>query len=132
METKRETGISVRYDTAAQVITWHASDGTSPDVVLKMRDLTDGIREQCMMHGADQKCTDSGAMGYGHWDGKDRPKRYGTVAERMARIRRTADNLMNGQWTVRTPSDPLAGKSADELARLIAAAQAKLAAIGVS
>jgi hypothetical protein len=131
METKRTTGIRVDYNRTAGTITWTANDGLADAIVINVRELADAIRDDGLFHGIDQKVTDSGAMGFGNWDGEEKPKRYAATAERMARMRRTAENLIAGQWNVRASRDPLAGKSAGELEQLIAAARAKLTAIGV-
>lgn len=132
MQTKRTTGIKVAYDNAAQTMTWVDIEGRSPAIVLNVDQLPEAIRTTGMWHGLDQKVTDAGAMGVDHWDGAEKPKRSATTAERMARMRRVADNLTAGNWNVRASADPLANLSADALATLIAAATAKLTALGVS
>jgi hypothetical protein len=132
METKRKTGIRVDYDTSLGVMTWVDIEGKVPSVVVSVTTLSDEIHDKALWHGIDQKVTDAGAMGMDYWDGKDKAKRSATTAERLNRMRRVADNLANGQWTVRTATDPLAGKTTEELNALIAKAQAQLAKIGVS
>lgn len=129
MNTKRQTGIAVAY--TSTTITWTASDGSAPPIVLDVDALTDALRRQATFHGLDQKVTDAGAMGNGKWDGEDKPARYATVAERMQRMRLVADRLAQGEWSGRRNSDPLAGKTEEQLKALIAAANAKLTAIGV-
>lgn len=132
MQTKRETGVSVAYDTAAATITWSDITGKEPAVVVNVDQLPEAIRDMALYHGIDQKVTDAGAMGSDYWDGKDKPKRYGTVAERMARMRRVAAGLAAGQWSTRVARDPLAGLSAEQLQAVIAQANSKLAALGVA
>lgn len=129
MQTKRETGVSVAYDTAAATITWSDITGKEPAVVVNVDQLPEAIRETALYHGIDQKVTDAGAMGFGAWDGADQPKRYGTVAERMARMRRVAGGLAAGQWTTRAARDPLANLTAEQLQAVIAQANAKLATL---
>jgi hypothetical protein len=134
MESKRKTGIKVDYvtDAGQRVITWTDIEAKAEPIRLVVDDLSEDIRNKAVLHGLDQKVTDAGAMGTDHWDGEDKPKRAATTAERLARMRRVADNLVAGQWNVRVSADPLANKTAEQLATLIAAAQAKLKAIGVS
>jgi hypothetical protein len=131
METKRTTGIRVEYDRVQGTMIFSDNGGASESIVIAVDKLADEIKADGLWHGIDQKVTDSGAMGFGNWDGADKPKRYATTAERMARMRRTAENLVAGQWNVRVSRDPLAGKSAGELEALIAAAKAKLAGLGI-
>jgi hypothetical protein len=131
METKRKTGIAVAYDKTAGTITWSDIEAGNVAVVLPVNELADSIKADALWHGLDQKVTDAGAMGTDHWDGKDKPKRAATTGERLARMRRVADNLKAGNWSVRVASDPLAGKSAEQLAELIAKAQAMLTKVGV-
>jgi hypothetical protein len=130
MDTKRKTGIAVNY--TAGVITWSDIEGKSAPITLSVPELSQEIRDQGLMHGIDQKVTDAGAMGTDHWDGKDKPRRNATTAERLARMRRVADNLVAGNWNVRQSADPLANKTPEQLEQLMAAIQAKLTAIGVS
>jgi hypothetical protein len=130
METKRKTGIAIAYN--GLTITWSDIEGKSLPITIAVGELSDAIREQGMLHGIDQKVTDAGAMGTDHWDGKDKAKRPATTAERLARMRRVADNLVSGNWNVRQSADPLANKTPEQLEQLMAAIQAKLTAIGVS
>lgn len=129
METKRKTGISVSY--AAGIITWSDIEGKSAPIVLSVPDLAQDIRDQGLMHGIDQKVTDAGAMGTDHWDGKDKPRRAATTAERLAKMRRVADNLIAGNWNVRQSADPLANKTPEQLEQLMAAIKAKLGGLGI-
>jgi hypothetical protein len=134
METKRKTGIRVDYTEVdgSHLITWTDIEGNVAPIVVNVTGLVDSIRHTGMMHGIDQKVTDAGAMGTDHWDGDDKPKRAATTGERMARMKRVADNLVAGNWNVRASADPLAGKSAEQLEALMAEIQRKLTAIGVS
>lgn len=134
MESKRKTGIKVDYVTidGQRQITWTDIEGKAEGITLNVSGLATDILDKAVLHGLDQKVTDAGAMGTDHWDGEDKPKRAATTGERLARMRRVADNLVAGQWNVRVSADPLANKTAEQLATLIAAAQAKLKAIGVS
>jgi hypothetical protein len=131
MNTKRKTGISVAYDTAASTITWTNVAQPEDRLVLNVASLPENIRNDALWHGLDQKVTDAGAIPFGAHDGKDKPERYATVAEKLARMRRVAEGLMAGNWTSRAAADPLAGKSEAEIRALIAAATAKLAGLGV-
>lgn len=124
MNGKRQTGVKVTY--TADTITWTASDNSAEPITVRVDVLTDDIRRAALFHGIDQKVTDSGAMGMGHWDGEDKPQRYATVAERMARMRCVTERLAAGEWNARRSSDPLAGKTEEQLRALVAAAQVKL------
>lgn len=126
MNGKRQTGVKVTY--TADTITWAAGDASAEPITVHVNALTDDIRRQAVFHGLDQKVTDAGAMGMGHWDGEDKPQRYATVAERMARMRSVAERLQAGEWNARRSGDPLAGKTEEQLRALVAAAQAKLEA----
>lgn len=127
--------ISVKQDREQGTITW-SSDRCADVAVIRVSELSSGLKERALWHGLTARGTDAGAMGMDHWDGKDKPKRYATDHEKMTRVKRVVDHLMNPQtgwdWDLRPSSDPLAGKSADELSKLIAAAQAKLASLGIA
>jgi hypothetical protein len=127
VNTKRQTGISVSY--AGAVITWSA-EGEEP-LVIDTNELNDTIRNAALMHGIDQKVTDAGAMGFGAWDGEDKPKRYGTVAERLTRMRAVAARLRNGEWRAKHSHDPLEGLTAEQLQALSARVASKLAGLGI-
>lgn len=130
MESKRRTGISVSYQRDAGTITWTDTSGAAEPLVLKVDGLSEQLREAAMWHGLDQRVTDAGAMGMDHWDGKDKPKRYATIAERLGRMRRVAASLEAGEWRLKgEPADPLAALSAEQLRELEVRVQAKLAAL---
>lgn len=126
--------ISVKYNREAQTITW-SSDRTARVAVARLMEMSEGVRARAMFHGVDQRGTDAGAMGFDHWDGKDKPKRYALDDEKMQRIQRVVDHLnapgTGWEWGLRPSSDPLAGKGEEELRALIASAQARLASIGI-
>jgi len=127
MNTKRQTGISVSY--ADAVITWSAEGEES--LVIDTAALNDDIRRAALMHGIDQKVTDAGAMGFGAWDGEDKPKRYATVAERLQRMRAVAARLRAGEWRAKHSRDPLEGLTAEQLQQLQARVASKLAGLGI-
>ena len=127
MNTKRQTGISVSY--AGAVITWSAN-GEEP-LVIDTDSLSESIRNAALMHGIDQKVTDAGAMGFGSWDGEDKPKRYATIAERLTRMRAVAARLRAGEWRAKHSRDPLEGLTAEQLQALSARVTSKLAGLGI-
>lgn len=126
--------ISVKVDKESQTITW-SSDRTADVAVARIYEMSVGVQQRAMYHGVSARGTDAGAMGFGDWDGKDKPKRYATDHEKLQRIKRVVEHLNNPatgfDWDLRPSSDPLANKSASELEALIAAAKEKLAGLGV-
>lgn len=126
--------ISVKVDKEQGTITW-SSDRTADCAVARVAEMSEGVKARAMYHGISARGTDAGAMGFGEWDGKGTAKRYATDHEKMARIKRVVEHLnaptTGWDWDLRPSSDPLAGKSADELAKLIALAQQKLATLGI-
>jgi hypothetical protein len=127
MNTKRQTGISVAY--AGGKITWSAEGEEA--LVIDTDALSESIRNAALMHGIDQKVTDAGAMGFGNWDGEDKPKRYATVAERLTRMRAVAARLRNGEWRAKHSRDPLEGLTAEQLKQLQDRVASKLAGLGI-
>jgi hypothetical protein len=127
--------ISVKLDKDSQTITW-TSDRCADQAVARISEMSEGVKLRAMYHGLNARGTDAGAMAMDHWDGKDKPKRYAFDHEKLARIKRVVDHLNNPatgwDWDLRPSADPLAGKSATELAALIAAAQSKLASLGIA
>ena len=127
--------IRCKWDRAGKSITW-ASDklGTQPVTAL-LGDMDQEIREYAMYHGLAARGTDATAMGFDHWDGKDKPKRYATDVEKLARCRRIIAHLNDAKgwdaWSMKPLSDPLAGKSAAELEALISLAKERLAGLGI-
>jgi len=134
--------ISVKINRDNQTISW-ISDAFKQDssteylepVVADVQRMSQELKERAMYHGLSARGTDAGAMGFGHWDGKDKPQRRATDAEKLARISRVVEHLNNPNvgwdWDLRPTSDPLANKSQVELEQLIKAAQAKLAGLGI-
>ena len=93
------------------------------------------ILERATFHGLAARGTDATAMAMDYWDGKDKPKRYATDAEKLARCGALIDHLNSAvgwdNWAMRKSADPLAGKSEAELKALIQAAQDRIASLGI-
>lgn len=127
--------ISVKVDKEAQTVTW-SSDRTATVATARISEMSEGVKSRAMYHGISARGTDAGAIGFGDWDGKDKPKRYATDHEKLGRIARVVEHLNNPatgfDWDLRPSSDPLANKSASELEALIAAAREKLAGLGLT
>jgi hypothetical protein len=135
--------ISCKWDRAQGTITW-TSDLKDKEgklvyepVIARISTMSAELKERGLFHGIAARGTDATAMGFDHWDGKDKPKRYATDQEKLARCRKIIGHLNDSNtgwdWDLRPgrKGDPLEGKSAEELGKLIAEAQAKLAAIGI-
>lgn len=126
--------IKVKLNRAEGTITW-TSDRTATIATARLAEMSNALKERAMYHGLSARGTDAGAMGFDHWDGKDKAKRYATDHEKLARIVRVVnhlnDNKVGWDWDLVPSSDPLAGKSAGELAALIKAAQERLAGLGI-
>jgi hypothetical protein len=126
--------ISVKIDREAQTISW-TSDRSALTAVARIEEMSKDLKERAMFHGLVQRGTDAGAMGMDHWDGKDKPKRYATDHEKLARVKRVVEHLNNPatgwDWDLRPSSDPLAGKSTGELEALIKLAQERLKGLGI-
>lgn len=88
--------------------------------------LSDANRARAMMHGIKQRVVDNAALGT---VGGVPP----SATEKLAALRDMTAHLESGgtEWNVRPSRDPLAGKTAEQLAALIAAAQAKLGQLGI-
>lgn len=127
--------ISCKIDREARTISWTSDQPDCAPVVATLETMSDDLRERAMYHGLSARGTDAGAIAFGHLDGKDKPKRYATDGEKLTRISRVVSHLNNPaigwDWDLRPSADPLANKSAEELERLISAAKAKLAGLGV-
>lgn len=135
--------IKVKFDKQAGTITWQAisEDGKSvagtEDVVALVSGYSQELKDRAMYHGLIQRGTDAGALGMGNWDGKDKPRRYATDQEKMARIRKVVEHLnspgLGWDWDLRGngSGDPLAGKSAEQLAKLIEGAKLRLQELGI-
>jgi hypothetical protein len=128
--------ISCKIDREAHTISWVSDQPDTAPVVALIDGMNPELRERAMYHGLSARGTDAGAIAFGHLDGKDKPKRYATDSEKLARISRVVSHLNNPatgwDWDLRPSADPLANKSAEELERLIALAKAKLAGLGVA
>jgi hypothetical protein len=134
-------GISCKIDRKTALVTWESDCKTADGqplhepVVADVMGMSSELKERAMYHGLSARGTDAGAMAFGHWDGKDKAKRYATDGEKLARIARVVSHLNNPatgwDWDLRPSADPLANKSAEELERLIALAKEKLAGLGV-
>jgi hypothetical protein len=138
---ERVMSIKVKLDRENREISWVSDvlgengEQLHEPVTARLDEMSEELKERAMYHGLSARGTDAGAIAFGHLDGKDKPKRYATDSEKLARIARVVSHLNNPSigwdWDLRPSSDPLANKSAEELERLISAAKAKLAGLGV-
>jgi hypothetical protein len=126
--------ISCKTDRESRTITW-TSDRTARQAVMRLGEMDKEILDRASFHGLSARGTDAGAMAMDHWDGKNKPKRYATDDEKMQRIEKVVNHLNSARgwesWNLKPSTDPLAGKSKEDLEKLIREAQAKIASLGI-